>query len=66
MASQARFELTTFPLGGGCSIQLSYWDKSGGSMLTRLGLFVMPLRSMELHIQTTLPARAFAFCTTPK
>lgn len=26
VASQARFELTTFPLGGGCSIQLSYWD----------------------------------------
>ncbi len=27
LASQARFELTTFPLGGGCSIQLSYWDR---------------------------------------
>ncbi len=27
LASQARFELTTFPLGGGCSIQLSYWDE---------------------------------------
>lgn len=27
LVSQARFELTTFPLGGGCSIQLSYWDE---------------------------------------
>ena len=27
MVSQGRFELPTFPLGGGCSIQLSYWDK---------------------------------------
>ncbi len=26
MVSQGRFELPTFPLGGGCSIQLSYWD----------------------------------------
>ena len=24
MVSQGRFELPTFPLGGGCSIQLSY------------------------------------------
>ena len=28
MVSQGRFELPTFPLGGGCSIQLSYWDTS--------------------------------------
>ena len=27
MVSQGRFERPTFPLGGGCSIQLSYWDK---------------------------------------
>ncbi len=27
MVSQGRFELPAFPLGGGCSIQLSYWDK---------------------------------------
>ena len=26
MVSQAGFEPATFPLGGGCSIQLSYWD----------------------------------------
>ena len=26
MASQAGIEPATFPLGGGCSIQLSYWD----------------------------------------
>ncbi len=26
MVSQGRFERPTFPLGGGCSIQLSYWD----------------------------------------
>lgn len=41
LASQARFELTTFPLGGGRSIQLSYWDARGGSMLASLGSFVM-------------------------
>lgn len=26
LASQSRFERLTCPLGGGCSIQLSYWD----------------------------------------
>ena len=26
MASQSRFERLTCPLGGGCSIHLSYWD----------------------------------------
>ena len=35
MVSQGRFERPTFPLGGGCSIQLSYWDKC--QMLTRKG-----------------------------
>ena len=34
MVSQGRFERPTFPLGGGCSIQLSYWDTSAG---TRVG-----------------------------
>lgn len=41
LVSQARFELTTFPLGGGCSIQLSYWDLWGGSMLAMINPFVM-------------------------
>ena len=31
LVSQARFELTTFPLGGGCSIQLSYWDETAAA-----------------------------------
>lgn len=29
MASQSGLEPPTFPLGGGCSIQLSYWDITG-------------------------------------
>lgn len=36
MVSQGRFELPTFPLGGGCSIQLSYWDLTGGGKLSHL------------------------------
>lgn len=33
---------TTFPLGGGCSIRLSYWDTQRGGMLTVGRAFVMP------------------------
>ncbi|CAI8857479.1 hypothetical protein EMIT0P2_20406 [Pseudomonas sp. IT-P2] len=46
MVSQGRFELPTFPLGGGCSIQLSYWDtnlsvRQTACMLTAGPCFVM-------------------------
>lgn len=38
MASQGRFERPTFPLGGGCSIQLSYWDsETAGERLRQEG-----------------------------
>ena len=37
MASQERFELPTDGLEGRCSIQLSYWDKGGGSTRIRTG-----------------------------
>ena len=33
MAPQKRFELLTFPLGGGRSIQLSYWGSVGNSRI---------------------------------
>lgn len=51
MVSQSGVEPPTFPLGGGCSIQLSYWDIFMGMvavqprpvrMLASIRAFVMP------------------------
>jgi hypothetical protein len=36
MASPARFQLATYPLGGDCSMQLSYGD-SGRDYINNLG-----------------------------
>ncbi len=59
MASQARFELTTFPLGGGCSIQLSYWDFKRGDILSSYSCFVMLVLSQLNGFVTVLRAIVF-------
>gem|GEM_PF-3482950 len=42
MAPRTRFERVTFPLGGGCSIHLSYrgkWDNCNIILLTNFYIF---------------------------